>query len=293
MTRPLISTSGRKLAARAAVDIGATSHVDSGSWSDWTTTTYREPDCSWPRALRGAYNRKTSPRTQRLHVTKHLHGLGPVRFVCGEFLRFGANRRGRLSASGLDQGRPNGRGYGRPVPGQNPQRPRCVLIRSKSDRVRHNASVLQNVRQLPYSPRPAVAVRRIRRNRIWRVTSKYAAFQTSRHAPPPTRLASATRGLCQGSTVRGVEQTDDSTRLGIGRRSILIGVDEVRHRERAAVDGSPGVLGKPNITLSIGDVGDGCINPHGRAKINLCLVRCRTVDDRDGHHAGIGRRRVS
>ena len=35
---PPISISGRKLAARAAVDVGATSQVDRGSWSDWTTT---------------------------------------------------------------------------------------------------------------------------------------------------------------------------------------------------------------------------------------------------------------
>jgi hypothetical protein len=26
--------------------VGAASQVDSGSWPDWTTTTYREPDCS-------------------------------------------------------------------------------------------------------------------------------------------------------------------------------------------------------------------------------------------------------
>ena len=36
----------QKLGARAEVDVGATSHVHSGSWSDWTTTAYREPDCS-------------------------------------------------------------------------------------------------------------------------------------------------------------------------------------------------------------------------------------------------------
>lgn len=37
VTRPPILTSGRKLAARAAVDVGATNHVDSGNWSDCRT----------------------------------------------------------------------------------------------------------------------------------------------------------------------------------------------------------------------------------------------------------------
>ena len=73
----------------------------------------------------------------------------------------------------------------------------------------------------------------------------------------------------------------------------MIGVDEVRHSEGAAVYGLPGVLRKSRNTLLIGDVGDGCINPHRRAKINLCLMRCRTVDDRDGHDAEIDRRKIS
>lgn len=38
VVRPPISTSGRKLAARADVDVGATSQVESRNWSDWTTT---------------------------------------------------------------------------------------------------------------------------------------------------------------------------------------------------------------------------------------------------------------
>jgi hypothetical protein len=115
--RPAISTSGRKLAARADVDVGATSHVDSGSWSDWTTTAYREPDCSWPRLRRGAPSRKTSPRTQRLHVAKHLHGLGAVCLVTSELFCLSANRRGSLSARGIDEGRSNRRRYWCPVSG--------------------------------------------------------------------------------------------------------------------------------------------------------------------------------
>ena len=35
---PTMATSGRKVAARAAVEVGATSHVVRGSRSDWTTT---------------------------------------------------------------------------------------------------------------------------------------------------------------------------------------------------------------------------------------------------------------
>ncbi len=40
VTRPATSTSGRKLATRAVVDVGATSKVDRGSSSDWMTTAY-------------------------------------------------------------------------------------------------------------------------------------------------------------------------------------------------------------------------------------------------------------
>ena len=107
------------------------------------------------------------------------------------------------------------------------------------------------------------------------------------------RERSATRGRCERLTVRGLKQTDDGTRRGIGRGSILVGVDEVRHHEGTAGEDAPGVPRNSRNTLSIGDVGDGGINPHRRAKINLCRVRCRTVDDRDGYHAGIGRRRAS
>jgi hypothetical protein len=147
VTRPSISTSGRKLAARADVDVGATSHVDSGSWSDWTTTAYREPDCSWPRLRRGAWSRKTSPRTQRLHVAKHLDGLGAVCLVRSELLSLSAKRRGSLSARGLDESRPNRGRYWCPVSGQDRKRPGCILIWSKGDRVSHRANVLQIVRQ--------------------------------------------------------------------------------------------------------------------------------------------------
>ena len=128
--------------------MGATSQVDSGSWSDWTTTAYREPDCSRPRLPRGAWSRKTSPRTQRLHVTKHLHGLGAVCLVGRELLRLSTNRRSSLSAGGVDEGRPDRRRYRRPVSGQDSKRPRCILIESEGDGVSHQRSVLQSVRQL-------------------------------------------------------------------------------------------------------------------------------------------------
>ncbi len=56
VVRPPSSISGRNLAGRAEVDVGATSHVESGSWSDWTTTAHRGLRCSCPRASRGARN---------------------------------------------------------------------------------------------------------------------------------------------------------------------------------------------------------------------------------------------
>jgi hypothetical protein len=91
VARPAISTSGRKLATRAAVDVGATNNVDNGSSSDWMTTAYRVPDCSWPRLPRGARSRKISPRTQRLHVAKYLRCFRAVDFVRCKFLSLGAD----------------------------------------------------------------------------------------------------------------------------------------------------------------------------------------------------------
>jgi hypothetical protein len=41
-----VRTSGRKLAARAMVEVSATNPVDNGNWSDCTTTAYRQPACS-------------------------------------------------------------------------------------------------------------------------------------------------------------------------------------------------------------------------------------------------------
>src|SRR5215470_20283271 len=85
--RPLSSISGRNEAGRADVDVGATSHVNRGSRSDWTTTAYRCPCCSWPTVFRGERSRYTSPRTQRLHV-----GLYPPHL--GDVVRIGGQRDG-------------------------------------------------------------------------------------------------------------------------------------------------------------------------------------------------------
>ncbi len=55
---------GRKLAARALVEVGDTSRVlRPRSSSACTTTAYRDPRCSCPRARRGGGSRKISPRT--------------------------------------------------------------------------------------------------------------------------------------------------------------------------------------------------------------------------------------
>lgn len=105
VTRPLSSICGRKLAGRAEVDVGATSQVESGSWSDWTTTAYRGFRCSCPRASRGARSRWTSPRTQALHVAQHLRGLRAVLLVCSECFSLSTEGRSGSLASGIDQGR--------------------------------------------------------------------------------------------------------------------------------------------------------------------------------------------
>ncbi len=55
---------GRKVAARALVEVGEIRTVlKSRNSSAWTTTAYRAPRCSWPRARRGGGSRKTSPLT--------------------------------------------------------------------------------------------------------------------------------------------------------------------------------------------------------------------------------------
>jgi hypothetical protein len=75
---------GRKLADRADVEVGATSKIETGSEPDWTITPYRRPACSRPLTSRGARRAKTSPRTQRLHVPKDLRDLCPVLGIMGE-----------------------------------------------------------------------------------------------------------------------------------------------------------------------------------------------------------------
>ena len=72
----------------------------------------------------------------------------------------------------------------------------------------------------------------------------------------------------------------------------MVGVDQVRHHEGTAGEDATGVVRNSRSTLLIGDVGDGRVDLDRRAKINLCRVRCRTVDERDCHDAGIGRRGV-
>jgi len=55
---------GRKLAGRARVDVGETRIVlRPRNSSAWTTTAYRDPRCSRPRAPRGAGRRNSSPLT--------------------------------------------------------------------------------------------------------------------------------------------------------------------------------------------------------------------------------------
>lgn len=89
-----------------------------------------------------------------------------------------------------------------------------------------------------------------------------------------------------------MQQADDGTRRRIIGGSVLVGVDEVRNGQRAAADGSAGVLGKPGSALLIGDVGDGGIDGHRRAKINLCRMSRRTIDNGDSDFTGVRRRKL-
>jgi hypothetical protein len=99
--------------------------------------------------------------------------------------------------------------------------------------------------------------------------------------------ASAARGPRQRPTVRCLKQADDGTRQRIARRPVLIGIDQVGRHERAAADGSPGVLSQSRAALLIGDIGVRGIDFDVRALIHLCRVRYRTVDDGHHDHAGI------
>ena len=64
VSRRSITIVGRKLAARALVEVGATSVVlRSRNSSACTITAKRAPRCSWPRVPRRGGKRKISPRT--------------------------------------------------------------------------------------------------------------------------------------------------------------------------------------------------------------------------------------
>ena len=97
------STSGRKLAASADVEVGATSQVDNARKSDCTTTAKRGPDCSCPLLPLGLRNRNTSPRTQCLHVTEDLSRLGAILLVRGKRSRLRTQLFLGTESGGIDQ----------------------------------------------------------------------------------------------------------------------------------------------------------------------------------------------
>lgn len=148
--RPSISISGRNVADRADVDVGATSHVEStASSSACTTTAYRLPACSWPRASRGALRRKTSPRTQRLHVAQHVNGFGSVILVSSQHVGFSAQAGLRMTRSRLDKCIAHGARHRRTVGSQLVEREPRIIIRTKSDRCGHATNCRTNCRTYP------------------------------------------------------------------------------------------------------------------------------------------------
>jgi len=158
VSRPSTTTSGRKLAGSAEVDVGATSNVDSGSASDCTTTAYRAPRCSWPRAPRGERSRWTSPRTQRLHVAQYLRSLGAILLVGGQALRLRPQLLLRLLTGRREQRLADGSGNRRAVSRQRLDRASGLLVRTEGDRASHETRVSQNVgHRWPVRLRPAAA----------------------------------------------------------------------------------------------------------------------------------------
>src|SRR5664280_1392866 len=71
--------------------------------SDCTTTAKRGPDCSCPLLPLGLRNRNTSPRTQCLHVTENLRGLGAILLVRGKRSRLGTELFLGAATGGIDQ----------------------------------------------------------------------------------------------------------------------------------------------------------------------------------------------
>src|SRR5690606_10015851 len=69
---PAIWTSGLKMRGGAERDVGASTTVDSGRSSAWTTTPRRGPRCSCPEAPRAAGTAYTSPR---INIGPLLHRL--------------------------------------------------------------------------------------------------------------------------------------------------------------------------------------------------------------------------
>ena len=90
VSRPSTSTSGLKLAGRAEVDVGAISHVDSGSIGLEHYGAARAPDRSCPRVPRGERSWYTSPRTQCLHIRQDLGCFQSVVLIGRKRRGFGA-----------------------------------------------------------------------------------------------------------------------------------------------------------------------------------------------------------
>lgn len=112
------------------------------------------------------------------------------------------------------------------------------------------------------------------------------------HAPEQRVVRSATGRPGEQLTVGGLQQTDDGARGGIGPGSILMRVDEIRHRVWAGVDGLACVGRKSGSTITIGHGNDGGIDGHRSTQVYLGRMRCRAIDNRDGYPAQIRRRQV-
>jgi hypothetical protein len=152
---PSNAISGRKLAGRALVEVGATSRVlRPRNSSAWTTTAYRAPRCSWPRTPRGAGSRRISPRTTSIlerwrelgELLAHAPHLLAIVLVGGEAAHLVSDRRAQPpTCRRLTECRADGLRVGHAIGADDVQRRRGGVVESDVERPCHRPSVARIV----------------------------------------------------------------------------------------------------------------------------------------------------
>ena len=79
--------------------------------------------------------------------------------------------------------------------------------------------------------------------------------------------------------------------LGVGLFVVRSWLESIRYvtGERSGADRLTGIRHEAFVALLLGDIGDRRIDRQGREQKNLCLMRCRAIDDRGGDDAELDR----